>query len=99
MERPLAGSGFRIWELRGAVGPHWNFHARQDPHAEDLVDSDLPGPLVAEDPREYRHGPLPGKSEVGSRAVQGWRSGDRVFWGRGLDPFQAVVLVVVCVVF
>jgi hypothetical protein len=33
-----------------------HFHAWQDPNAEDLFDSDLPCALVAEDPREHRHG-------------------------------------------
>ena len=36
--------------LPGAVGPHGHLHAREDSHAEDLVDPDLPRAPVAEDP-------------------------------------------------
>ena len=44
--------------VAGAIGPDGHLHARQDPDAEDQSHPDLPGPLVAEDPRVGRHGPV-----------------------------------------
>jgi len=45
----------------GTARPDGHLHARQDPHTEDLPHPDLPCSLVAEDPRERRHGSLSGR--------------------------------------
>jgi hypothetical protein len=37
------------------------FYARKNPHSEDQSDSDLQGPLVAEDTRVRGDGSLPGE--------------------------------------
>lgn len=48
----------------GAVGSHWNLHAWQNSHSQDLLDPDLQSSLVAEDSREHCHGSVSG-SECG----------------------------------
>ena len=54
----LLGTGVR--GLPSAAGLDRNLHARQDPHPEDLPHPDIPCSLVAENPRERRHGSVSG---------------------------------------
>jgi hypothetical protein len=42
--------------LSSATRLDWHFHARKDPNAEDLVDSNLQSPSLAEDPRVPSYG-------------------------------------------
>ena len=49
----------RLCRFPGPVGSHWDILARQDSYAEDLTDSDFPGPSLAKDTRVCRHGPVP----------------------------------------
>ena len=42
------------------AGSDRNLHARENPHPQDFPDPDLQGSLVAENPRECRHGPVSG---------------------------------------
>ena len=40
-----------VRRLPGAIGPDGHLHARQDPHVEDFINTNLPRAPLAEDPR------------------------------------------------
>lgn len=63
----------RLRRLPGPAGSHRHLHARQDPDAQDLADSNLPRTLVAEDPRVDRHGL--GQATGRQDATTNWRDG------------------------
>eukprot|EP00954_Amorphochlora_amoebiformis_P009654 751248-Amorphochlora_amoeboformis.AAC.1 len=45
-----------VRRVPSAARPDWDLHARKDSDTENLVDSDLPGALMAEGSRERCHG-------------------------------------------
>ena len=50
-----------ICRVPGATGPNWYLHARQDTHAQDIFDPNIPSSLVAESTREHSNGSLSGE--------------------------------------
>ena len=62
----------------GAARSDGDLHAREDPHAQDLADPDLPGAPVAEGPRVGRDGPQAPSSRPHTIAWRGALPADRL---------------------
>ena len=46
---PISSSPLGLRWFPSTARPHWDIHAWQDPHTEDLTDPDIPSSFVAED--------------------------------------------------